>query len=75
MPMTGSAMTRAYILKQKLKRTKGRFDNMKVYLVPTKQGYIQRKGIFKPNEIVPFLQSVIKRQAVILANIKKAGCH
>ncbi|WP_304067582.1 hypothetical protein [Megamonas hypermegale] len=44
---------------------------MKVYLVPTKQGYIQRKGIFKPNEIVPFLQSVIKRQAVILANIKK----
>lgn len=48
---------------------------MKIYLVPTKQGYIQRKGIFKPNEIVPFLQSVIKRQAVILANIKKAGCR
>lgn len=54
---------------------KGRLNNMKVYLVPTKQGYIQRKGIFKPNEIVPFLQSVIKRQAVILANIKKAGCR
>ena len=48
---------------------------MKIYLVPTKQGYIQKSGAFKPNEIVPFLQSVIKRQAVILANIKKAGCR
>lgn len=47
---------------------------MKIYLVPTKQGYIQRTGVFKPREIVPFLQSVIKRQSVMLANIKKAGC-
>ena len=75
MLMTGSAMTRAYILKQKLKR---KVINMKIYLVPTKSVWIEKRGGIKARQVMPFLKRAISVQRTITNIsdiIKKADCN
>ena len=57
---------------------KGRLDNMKVYLVPTREVYIQKCGALKAKEVIPFLRRAISLQGTIMkisSAIKNTGCH
>lgn len=51
---------------------------MKVYLVPTREVYIQKCGALKAKEVIPFLRRAISLQGTIMkisSAIKNTGCH
>ena len=57
---------------------KGRIDNMKIYLVPTKSVWIEKRGVIKARQVMPFLKRAMSMQRTIISisgMIKKAGCH
>lgn len=50
------------------------FEIMKVYLVPTRDVYIQRSGALKAKEVIPFLKRALSMQRNIFGN-KKSRLH
>ena len=51
---------------------------MKIYLVPTKSVWIEKRGVIKARQVMPFLKRAMSMQRTIISisgMIKKAGCH